>query len=184
MAYTAWSVVFGEQPTAAKWNQLGENDAGFRDGTNIANDAIVNSHMADDSVTGDNLNLDNVDTVLAANFATSSTTFVDPIVKVTLPAIGVWLIMADVRALGGSAGQFGIAELYNFTTAAQIANSERLAPYAAAASERQYAPITRRVVTTTTNNSVGLRYKSGGAYSVTLESDPNGRTTLLAIRIG
>lgn len=29
MAYTAWSVVFGEQPSAAKWNILGTNDAHF-----------------------------------------------------------------------------------------------------------------------------------------------------------
>lgn len=29
MAYTAWSVVFGEQPSAAKWNLLGSNDAHF-----------------------------------------------------------------------------------------------------------------------------------------------------------
>jgi len=29
MAYTAFSVVFGEQPTAAKWNTLGTNDAHF-----------------------------------------------------------------------------------------------------------------------------------------------------------
>lgn len=27
--YTDWSVVFGEQPSAAKWNQLGSNDAYF-----------------------------------------------------------------------------------------------------------------------------------------------------------
>lgn len=33
MAYTAFSVVHGEQPTAAKWNTLGTNDAGFNDGT-------------------------------------------------------------------------------------------------------------------------------------------------------
>lgn len=46
MAYTAWSVVFGEQPTAAKWNQLGENDAGFKDGTNIDDDAIIARHIA------------------------------------------------------------------------------------------------------------------------------------------
>lgn len=45
MAYTAWSVVFGEQPTAAKWNQLGTNDAGFKDGTNIDNDAIIARHL-------------------------------------------------------------------------------------------------------------------------------------------
>lgn len=47
MAYTAWSVVFGEQPTAAKWNQLGENDAGFKDGSNIDNDAILLRHIKD-----------------------------------------------------------------------------------------------------------------------------------------
>lgn len=29
MAYQAWSVVFGEQPSAAKWNILGTNDARF-----------------------------------------------------------------------------------------------------------------------------------------------------------
>lgn len=29
MAYTSWSVVFGEQPSAAKWNILGSNDAHF-----------------------------------------------------------------------------------------------------------------------------------------------------------
>lgn len=29
MAYTAWSVSFGEQPSAAKWNILGTNDAYF-----------------------------------------------------------------------------------------------------------------------------------------------------------
>lgn len=29
MTYTAWSVVFGEQPSASKWNQLGTNDAHF-----------------------------------------------------------------------------------------------------------------------------------------------------------
>lgn len=29
MAYSAWSVVFGEQPSAAKWNILGTNDAYF-----------------------------------------------------------------------------------------------------------------------------------------------------------
>lgn len=45
MAYTTWSVVFGEQPTAAKWNQLGQNDAGFKDGTNIDNAAIKKAHL-------------------------------------------------------------------------------------------------------------------------------------------
>lgn len=40
MAYTSWSVVFGEQPSAAKWNILGTNDSSFNDGTGIADSAI------------------------------------------------------------------------------------------------------------------------------------------------
>lgn len=45
MAYVAWSVVFGEQPTAAKWNILGTNDASFHDGTGIDDDVILTRHL-------------------------------------------------------------------------------------------------------------------------------------------
>lgn len=37
MAYASWSVTFGEQPSASKWNILGTNDAAFNDGSGIAN---------------------------------------------------------------------------------------------------------------------------------------------------
>jgi hypothetical protein len=46
MAYASWSVVFGEQPSAAKWNILGTNDASFNDGTGIGNAAIKPVHLA------------------------------------------------------------------------------------------------------------------------------------------
>ena len=45
MAYASWSVVFGEQPSAAKWNILGTNDASFNDGTGIGNDVIGSSQL-------------------------------------------------------------------------------------------------------------------------------------------
>lgn len=35
MAYASWSVVFGEQPSAAKWNILGTNDAAFNAGAGV-----------------------------------------------------------------------------------------------------------------------------------------------------
>ena len=41
MAYASWSVVYGEQPSAAKWNILGTNDASFNDGTGIADGAVT-----------------------------------------------------------------------------------------------------------------------------------------------
>lgn len=40
MGYQAWSVVFGEQPSAAKWNILGTNDASFNDGTGLNTGAV------------------------------------------------------------------------------------------------------------------------------------------------
>ncbi len=41
MAYIPWSVVFGEQPSAAKWSILGANDASFNDGSGIGTSAIT-----------------------------------------------------------------------------------------------------------------------------------------------
>jgi hypothetical protein len=45
MAYSAWSVVYGEQPSAAKWNILGTNDASFNDGTGIGALAIAGTSL-------------------------------------------------------------------------------------------------------------------------------------------
>lgn len=55
MAYTAWNVTFGEVPTEAKWNQLGENDAGFKSGDYIDDDAILPEHL-NGYETGNNAN--------------------------------------------------------------------------------------------------------------------------------
>lgn len=41
MSYTSWSVVFGEQPSAAKWNILGANDASFNDGSGLGDATIT-----------------------------------------------------------------------------------------------------------------------------------------------
>ena len=45
MAYQAWSVTFGEQPSASKWNILGTNDASFNDGTGIDAKKIITRHL-------------------------------------------------------------------------------------------------------------------------------------------
>jgi len=44
MAYTSWSVIYGEQPSASKWNILGTNDASFNDGTGFQNGATLKSN--------------------------------------------------------------------------------------------------------------------------------------------
>jgi len=51
MAYAAWSVVFGEQPSAAKWNILGTNDASFNDGSGIGTNAIAAASLKTNAIT-------------------------------------------------------------------------------------------------------------------------------------
>lgn len=51
MSYSSWSVVFGEQPSAAKWNILGTNDSSFNDGTGIADGVIKPEHLKNGSST-------------------------------------------------------------------------------------------------------------------------------------
>lgn len=51
MGYAAWSVVFGEQPSAAKWNILGTNDSSFNDGTGIGTNAIAAASLATSAIT-------------------------------------------------------------------------------------------------------------------------------------
>ena len=52
MAYASWSVVFGEQPSAAKWNILGTNDAHFDDLIGkVGTDTVVNNIPYQDNTT-------------------------------------------------------------------------------------------------------------------------------------
>jgi len=84
MAYTAWSVVAGEQPTAAKWNQLGSNDASFNDGTGIGTNAIAAASLSTSAI-----KLGYVE--VTATFSTASSTAVQitgATITVTIPAGG------------------------------------------------------------------------------------------------
>lgn len=74
MAYQSWSVVFGEQPTAAKWNILGTNDASFHDGTGIDTNAIDNANLQAASVTGDKIDTGSIIFASATPGGNSDTT--------------------------------------------------------------------------------------------------------------
>lgn len=185
MSYTAWSVVFGEQPTAAKWNQLGQNDAGFKDGTNIDDNAIINRHMADDSVTGDNLSLTTYTNELAVSYTSGSSagTYYDTGVKVTLAAAGTYLFIASGRISTSVAGNYGYWRLYNQTTSAAV-SPVRLGVYLSGTVGDTTVPIVAIVTTTTTNNIIRLEIAPGGAYTVRAVADVAGATGILAVRIG
>lgn len=75
MAYTAWTVVFGETPSASKWNILGANDASFNNGTGIANNAITSTQVSgiDKSITTTDSNPYKFSVYMSANQTLSAT---------------------------------------------------------------------------------------------------------------
>lgn len=130
MAYTAWSVVFGEQPTAAKWNQLGANDAGFKDGTNIDDDAILARHLANQIVAPANLNLDGKYGEVLTAQATTSSTFtnlatVGPSITVNVGPNGILLIGCSAAVSNDTTGNGGAMAL-DITGANTIAADQSL----------------------------------------------------------
>ena len=68
MAYTSWSVISGEIPTASKWNILGTNDASFNDGTGIGTNAVAAASLATSAIT---LGY----TQITSNFTTTSASY-------------------------------------------------------------------------------------------------------------
>lgn len=50
--HAAQTFVFGEQPSASKWQYLWDNDYALADGTGISNNAIITRHILDSNVTG------------------------------------------------------------------------------------------------------------------------------------
>jgi hypothetical protein len=57
--YAIWSVIAGEQPTTAKWNILGANDASFNTGQGFNDGSILARHYAANSVKSGSLALSN-----------------------------------------------------------------------------------------------------------------------------
>lgn len=101
MAYQAWSVVFGEQPSTAKWNILGTNDAGFRDGTNFSNQIISANHL--------NLSSDTV--TITTSQTTTSTTYTDlatagPAVTITIGVNGKAMVFMSSKMANNTANAY------------------------------------------------------------------------------
>lgn len=94
MAYASWSVVFGEQPSAAKWNILGTNDASFNDGTGLGNTTI----------TASKLNLAPVTSFVTTSESTASTSYTAlttaQAISVTVGVNGLLLITVGCGLVG------------------------------------------------------------------------------------
>jgi hypothetical protein len=56
--YAAITFVANEQPTTAKWNLIGSNDASFNTGAGFNDSIIINRHIADNSISLKKANAD------------------------------------------------------------------------------------------------------------------------------
>lgn len=90
MAYQSWSVVFGEQPSAAKWNILGTNDAAFNDGSGIP---TANSSSATISTS---------QTLASSSYTDLAT--VGPSVTVTIGSSGKAIIIISAHGTNDTSG--------------------------------------------------------------------------------
>lgn len=170
--------------TAEFLDDMIENIESLSDGTGFENGAITTNTLAESAVTPNKLNIPVVFAKNASNINATNTSLIDSGLKVTLPTAGTWLLFCDLRSLSSSSGQYMRSRLYNQTTSTAITDSERLGSYnSAGGSEREVGSTVIKIVTTTANNVIRLEIASGGVYTTTLESDTQGWSTILAIRI-
>lgn len=106
--YTAITFVANEQPTTAKWNLIGSNDASFNSGNGFEDGIIVNRHLANNAVGAANLATNAITLYKNNNLShtTSSATPADMTngsQTVTVPAGGRSVLIFLVLQPGGSA---------------------------------------------------------------------------------
>jgi len=118
MAYASWSVVFGEQPSAAKWNMLGTNDASFNDGTGIGTNAITGASLATTAITLGYAAITASIGPTAAATADADLTGLS--VTVTVPAGGrrikITGYISDYEQSGGVGTTYGVVKVKESTT--------------------------------------------------------------------
>ena len=163
MAYQSWSVVFGEQPSAAKWNILGTNDASFNDGTGIASGAITYAKVA----TGFPVQMTSVGYSSAAT-GTTTIPFDDTIPQNTegtefmtlaiTPKSTTNILVIDVVAyMSSSINTDVIGALFQDSTADALAMGIF---YENTATARQMLQIRHRMVAGTTSSTT-FKYRAG-----------------------
>jgi len=127
MAYASWSVVFGEQPTAAKWNILGTNDASFNDGTGIGTNAVAAASLKTNTI-----KLGYAEITASISGVATSTSDVDMTgvtVTVTVPAGGRDILViasgGNYQQSGGIGTIYGVIKIKESTT---VLNSTNITP--------------------------------------------------------
>lgn len=168
MSYASWSVVFGEQPSAAKWNILGTNDASFNDGTGIGANVIGSSQLKATSQNSTPGTISNIDT----SYVTGAT--------LSLTA-GTYFLMARARANTSVAQSTTFTgEIYNSTGTAILDSTASTSEYVSGTQTANMSIVNVTTVTLSVTSSVIARYKvddgsgSSGVNDITLIAMPVG----------
>lgn len=169
MAYQSWSVVFGEQPSAAKWNILGTNDASFNDGTGIGTNAITTTKIANAQITASKLATGASVANVATDQPTTSTSYTDlatsgPAVTVTIGAnlMALVIVSCDVNNNGQFNSYMGFAVSGASTVAATDDNCLKYGSWVAnAAHEGSYAIL--KTGLTAGSNTFTAKYRTNGS---------------------
>lgn len=127
-----------------------------------------------------------VRSVLASTFnSTTSLSYQDTGLKVTLPNAGTWKLHCNLRvSAAGAANAYCVVRLFNETTSTAIANSDRIGLFLGAATTggQVTTHIDEKVDTTTANNIIRVELRPAVALAHSLYADTNGYSTILAER--
>jgi hypothetical protein len=166
-------------------NALAAEINGNIDSANIKDNAVITSKILNANVTSSKLSLDLAESVLGSMWTSAATaTWQATTLSITLPTAGTWLIFCELRHGLTSGGQWCNSRLYNVTTATAITDSDRLSFLSNAGGGQGTIPLMKKVITTTANNVIRIDIFPGSTWTVTLQADTNGKSTMTAVRIG
>lgn len=172
MAYTSWSVVFGEQPSAAKWNILGTNDASFNDGSGLPTGVTVQQvGTAYSAVATGTTTIPNDDTIPqiteGVEFMTQAIT--------PVAATNYLLISAVIQLSNSSAGNRYTTALFQDATADALA---AVMEFDATTNAILSMKLQHRMLAGTTSSTT-FRIRAGGSSAGTMTFNGTGGARFL-----
>lgn len=167
MAYSSWSVVFGEQPSAAKWNILGTNDADF-------NTKLTRAGMVVQIVSTNSSAVSTGTTVLPVDDTIPQNTEGDQYLTQAITPISATnqLIIEAVLHLSHTAVAYLSAALFQDTTANALAANNQ---YQTTATGTVVLNL-RHVMTAGTTSSTTFKIRAGGSSAGTMTFNGNNAT--------
>lgn len=103
MAYASWSVVADEQPTTAKWNILGTNDAAFVDGSGMTLDRCEANRTTTQSINDSTLTTVALDAELIDTNSLHSTVTNNS--RITIAKTGLYLVFCQIAWVANTSGR-------------------------------------------------------------------------------